>query len=87
MRDLVKDFRSPKRQPGFLGGVRTLITQENVVTRAVDRVSFDLEEGELVGYLGPNGAGKSTTIKMLTGILVPTSGTVNVAGLVPWHGG
>ncbi len=85
VRDLVKDFRSPKRQPGFLGGVRTLFTQEYVVTRAVDQVSFDLEEGELVGYLGPNGAGKSTTIKMLTGILVPTSGMVNVAGLVPWQ--
>src|SRR5262245_21206414 len=85
VRDLVKEFRTAKRQPGLLGGLRTLLTTEQVVTRAVDGVGFDVEEGELVGYLGPNGAGKSTTIKMLTGILVPTSGEVEVAGLVPWR--
>src|SRR3989442_7768876 len=82
---LVKEFRSPRRRPGFLGGLRTIFTREQVVTRAVDGVSFDVAEGELVGYLGPNGAGKSTTIKMLTGILVPTAGAVEVAGLVPWR--
>ena len=53
--------------------------------RAVDGVSFTMARGELVGYLGPNGAGKSTTIKMLTGILVPTAGTVTVDGRVPWR--
>ncbi len=53
--------------------------------RAVDQVNFAIEPGELVGYIGPNGAGKSTTIKMMTGILVPTSGTVEVGGLVPWR--
>lgn len=82
--NLVKVFRRPKRVEGFLGGARTLFTRKYNTTRAVDGVSFDIAEGELVGYLGPNGAGKSTTIKMLTGILVPTSGTVDVAGLVPW---
>jgi ABC-2 type transport system ATP-binding protein len=82
---VVKEFRSPKRQPGLLGSLRTLFTREEVVTRAVDDVSFALDEGELLGYIGPNGAGKSTTIKMLTGILVPTSGTLTVAGLVPWE--
>ena len=83
--NLVKEFRLPKRQAGLLGSVRTLFTREVTVTRAVDGVSFGIAEGERVGYLGPNGAGKSTTIKMLTGILVPTSGEVEVAGLVPWR--
>lgn len=82
---LVKEFRRPKRVEGFAGGLRTLFTRQYVATRAVDDVSFDIAEGELVGYLGPNGAGKSTTIKMLTGILVPTAGVVEVAGLVPWQ--
>ena len=85
VRDHVKDFRTPKRQPGLLGSLRTLFTSEQTVTRAVDSVSFEVGEGELVGYLGPNGAGKSTTIKMLTGILVPTAGEVVVGGLVPWR--
>jgi ABC-2 type transport system ATP-binding protein len=80
-----KEFRTPKRQPGLLGGLRTLFTRQYEVKRAVDDVSFSLDEGELLGYIGPNGAGKSTTIKMLTGILTPTSGTVEVAGLVPWR--
>jgi ABC-2 type transport system ATP-binding protein len=85
VRDLVKEFRTPKRAPGLLGAVRTLFTTEQRVTRAVDGVSFDVEEGEFVGYLGRNGAGKSTTIKCLTGILVPTSGDVLVDGIVPWR--
>jgi ABC-2 type transport system ATP-binding protein len=85
VRDLVKEFRTPKRAPGIIGGIRTLFTREQKVVRAVDGVSFDVAEGELVGYLGRNGAGKSTTIKMLTGILVPTSGEVVVRGLVPWR--
>ena len=72
--NVVKEFRTPKRQPGLLGGLRTLFTREYTVKRAVDRVSFSVDEGELIGYIGPNGAGKSTTIKMLTGILTPTQG-------------
>ena len=82
---LVKEFRRPQRVEGFAGGLRTLFTRQYLVTRAVDDVSFDIPDGELVGYLGPNGAGKSTTIKMLTGILVPTAGVVEVGGLVPWR--
>jgi ABC-2 type transport system ATP-binding protein len=82
---LVKTFRSPKRHPGRFGALRTLFTREYVETRAVDGISFTVESGELIGYIGPNGAGKSTTIKMLTGILVPTSGEIKVAGLVPWR--
>jgi ABC-2 type transport system ATP-binding protein len=80
-----KEFRTPKRQTGLLGGLRTLFTRQYEVKRAVDDVSFSLDEGELLGYIGPNGAGKSTTIKMLTGILTPTAGAVEVAGLTPWR--
>lgn len=83
-RDLRKVFRTPKRTPGALGALRSIFSREYEERVAVDKVTFSLEPGELVGYIGPNGAGKSTTIKMLTGILVPTSGQVNVAGLVPW---
>jgi ABC-2 type transport system ATP-binding protein len=85
VQDLTKEFRRPKRQSGLLGGVRTLFTREYTTTRAVDGVSFEVDEGELLGYIGPNGAGKSTTIKILTGILVPSTGEVTVAGLVPWR--
>ena len=82
---LVKTFRSPKRHGGRFGALRTLFTREYAEKTAVDGISFSVESGELIGYIGPNGAGKSTTIKMLTGILVPTSGVVEVAGLVPWQ--
>jgi ABC-2 type transport system ATP-binding protein len=83
VRDLCREFRTVKRQPGFLGSIRTLFTRQYNVVRAVDHVTFSIERGELVGYIGPNGAGKSTTIKMLTGVLVPTSGHVETGGLVP----
>src|SRR3954451_20252554 len=83
--NVTKEFRTPKQQTGPLAGLRTLFTREYTVKQAVADISFTVEEGELVGYLGPNGAGKSTTIKLLTGILVPTSGRVTVAGLVPWR--
>jgi ABC-2 type transport system ATP-binding protein len=83
--NVVKEFRTPKRQPGMLGGLRTLFTRQSTIKRAVDDISFSVEQGELIGYLGANGAGKSTTIKMLTGILVPTSGQIEVAGLTPWR--
>ncbi|MGI8868321.1 MAG: ABC transporter ATP-binding protein [Mycobacteriales bacterium] len=82
---LVKEFRRTRRQEGRFGALRTLLTRQYDVRRAVDGVSFGIDAGELVGYLGPNGAGKSTTIKMLTGILVPTSGVVEVDGHVPWR--
>jgi ABC-2 type transport system ATP-binding protein len=85
VRDLCKEFRRPRQFEGPLGGIRTLFTRQHTTVHAVRDVSFDIEPGELVGYIGPNGAGKSTTIKMLTGILVPTSGTVEVAGVTPWR--
>jgi ABC-2 type transport system ATP-binding protein len=83
--DLCKEFHVYKHHRGGFGAVRNLVTREYHVVAAVDRISFDIAEGELVGYLGPNGAGKSTTLKMLTGILVPTGGTVEVDGRVPWQ--
>ncbi|MEP7200338.1 MAG: ATP-binding cassette domain-containing protein, partial [Chloroflexota bacterium] len=70
---------------GAAGAVRNLFTRAHRVVKAVDGISFAIERGELVGYLGPNGAGKSTTIKMLTGILVPSAGEVVVNGHVPWR--
>ncbi|MCE9500831.1 MAG: ATP-binding cassette domain-containing protein [Leptospira sp.] len=80
---LSKHFTIKKREPGFLGSIKALVHAETELIKAVDDVSFDIKKGELVGYIGPNGAGKSTTIKMLTGILTPTSGKITVNGLDP----
>lgn len=83
--NLQKHFRINKHHRGLLGTFRNLVEREVKIVRAVDGISFSVAEGELVGYLGPNGAGKSTTIKMLTGLLVPSGGVVEVNGLVPWR--
>jgi ABC-2 type transport system ATP-binding protein len=83
VQDLVKTFWVAGRQRGALGALRGLVSRAGREVRAVDGISFRIAAGEMVGYIGPNGAGKSTTIKMLTGILVPTSGRVLVAGLSP----
>lgn len=84
-RELSKHFFIAKHRRGVLGALRNLFSREQIVITAVDRISFTIERGEFIGYIGPNGAGKSTTIKMLTGILVPTSGSVTVGGRVPWR--
>ena len=81
---LTKQFRSLRRKDGVAGAIANLFSRDYDTKDAVSEVSFDLDAGELVGYIGPNGAGKSTTIKMLTGILVPTSGSCTVNGIVPW---
>lgn len=81
--DLHKHFRVAVRQKGRLSAVRNLFSLQYTSRVAVDGVSFTIDRGELVGYVGPNGAGKSTTIKMLTGILLPSAGEVKVAGLLP----
>lgn len=83
--DLVKEFRTFKRKEGLWGAVQDLFSREYASLRAVDDVSFQISPGEMVGYIGPNGAGKSTTVKMLTGILVPTSGEVRANGCVPYR--
>ncbi len=83
--DLHKEFYVYKHHRGGFGAIRNLVTRDHTTVRAVDGVSFHISDGELVGYLGPNGAGKSTTLKMLTGILVPTSGEVQIDGRIPWQ--
>lgn len=82
-RDLRKTYVSNKKQPGILGGVRSLFSREKVEVEAVKGVNLRIEQGELVGFLGPNGAGKTTTLKMLSGILFPTSGEAEVLGYRP----
>jgi ABC-2 type transport system ATP-binding protein len=76
--DLTKVFKVPRKDPGVRGAVKAIFRPHHVRKTAVDGVSFEIERGEMVGYIGVNGAGKSTTIKMLTGILLPTSGQVRV---------
>jgi ABC-2 type transport system ATP-binding protein len=83
--NLSKYFTKQKHYRGLGGSLRNLITRESTEVRAVDGVSFNIGAGECVGYIGPNGAGKSTTIKMLTGLLVPTGGKLVVNGFVPWR--
>ena len=82
---LTKVFRVSKRPPGTWGALRGLVQREVREVRALDGVSFVIEPGELVGYAGPNGAGKSTTIKILSGILVPDSGSCSALGCIPWR--
>lgn len=78
-----KQFISNKKYPGLKGAVKGLVSNEKEMKTAVDDISFTIGEGEIVGYIGSNGAGKSTTIKMMTGILVPTKGTCKVNGIDP----
>ncbi len=85
VRQLSKVYFAHRKQPGFAGTVRGLFRRETLRVEAVRSVSFDVDEGELVGFLGPNGAGKTTALKMLSGILYPTSGEARVLGHVPWE--
>jgi ABC-2 type transport system ATP-binding protein len=80
---LNREFRIAKKRSGIFGSVRSVVNPEVRTVCAVSDLSMQVERGEMIGLIGPNGAGKSTTIKMLTGILVPSSGSVTVAGLVP----
>lgn len=82
---LTKQFRTYKKQPGFSGAIKGLFHRQYDQTVAVNSVSFRIEPGELVGFLGPNGAGKTTTLKMLAGLLYPTSGSAKVLGHTPWE--
>src|ERR1700722_5572842 len=83
--NLCKSFRSFQRREGIWGSIQNLFVRDYKTVSAVDRVSFSIEQGEMVGYIGPNGAGKSTSVKMLTGILVPTSGEIRINGFVPYR--
>ena len=79
-----KRYVIAEREPGLAGALRGLVKRKTRIVQAVDDVSFSLEPGELVGYIGPNGAGKSTTIKLMSGILCPDSGVIDVMGRTPW---
>src|SRR5262249_42044701 len=81
---LTKTYRVFQKGEGFLGAVRGLIRRQYKEVRAVDGVDFRIEPGEMVAFLGPNGAGKTTTLKMLSGLIFPTSGTARVLGFTPW---
>jgi ABC-2 type transport system ATP-binding protein len=80
---LIKEFKSHKSRPGLKGAFRDLLNREYQLIRAVDEIHLQVKEGEMVGYIGENGAGKSTTIKMLTGILMPSAGHLQVNGMIP----
>ncbi|OXM14626.1 ABC transporter ATP-binding protein [Paenibacillus herberti] len=83
VKDLVKEFVVVRKKTGLGNAIRSLVLPDKKIVRGVDGLSFNIEQGDIVGYIGPNGAGKSTTIKMLTGILYPTAGSIRVCGLSP----
>lgn len=83
--NLTREFKSNKKYPGFKGAIKSFFSREYTIKKAVDNISFEIGDGEIVGYIGSNGAGKSTTIKIMTGILTPTSGTVLVNGVIPYE--
>lgn len=83
VKDLCRNYVSTKKQPGIGGAIKSLFSREKTVVQAVQHVDLQLGHGEIVGFLGPNGAGKTTTIKMLAGIMEPTSGSLEVLGYRP----
>ena len=85
IKHVTKEFKVLNRREGLKGSIRDLFSRDYKTVRAVDDISMSIEQGEIVGYLGPNGAGKSTTIKMMTGVLEPTSGEILVGGNVPYR--
>ena len=85
IKNVTKEFKVLNRREGLKGSLRDLFSRDYKTVRAVDNISMTIEQGEIVGYLGPNGAGKSTTIKMMTGVLEPTSGEILIGGVVPYQ--
>ncbi len=85
VRELSRSFTYYKKDTGLRNSVKNLFHREKLEKEAVKSISFEIEEGEMTGFLGPNGAGKTTTLKMLSGILFPTSGTASVLGFTPWE--
>src|SRR3989344_1720978 len=84
VKHLSKYFRIYKKDPGLAGSLRSFFWRKHYDSKAVDDISFEIEEGELIGFIGPNGAGKTTTLKCLSGLLHPTSGEVSVLGFKPF---
>lgn len=85
VQNLEKQFRVVQPKKGAFSGLKNLLFPTYSIKKALDSISFQIEEGELVGYIGPNGAGKSTTVKILSGILTPNGGNVQVFGKTPWQ--
>ena len=83
VKNLSKDFKVKKKDKGLKGSIKAIFKPEYKTKKAVNNISFNIEQGEIIAFIGPNGAGKSTTIKMLTGILFPTKGEVSIAGINP----
>lgn len=84
IKNITKEFKILNRREGLKGSLKDLFSRDYKIVKAVDNISMSIEQSEIVGYLGPNGAGKSTTIKMMTGVLEPTSGEILVGGNVPY---
>lgn len=85
IKNVTKEFKVLNRREGLKGSIKDLFSRDYKIVRAVDNISMNIEQGEIIGYLGPNGAGKSTTIKMMTGVLEPTSGEILVNNNVPYR--
>jgi ABC-2 type transport system ATP-binding protein len=85
LEELKKVYNVPLRKPGLVQSIKSIIHPQYMDVLAVDNISFDINPGEIVGFIGPNGAGKTTTLKMLCGLLYPTSGSASVAGFIPWE--
>ena len=83
--ELSKVYTVSEREAGLLASMRSIVKRKTRDVQAVDRISFSVSEGEIVGFLGPNGAGKTTTLKMLSGLLHPTGGSATVLGYRPWE--
>lgn len=83
--NLRKEYKVHQKEPGLMGSLRSLVNREFKITTAVKGINISIQEGELVGFIGPNGAGKTTTLKMLSGLLYPTSGKASVLGFTPWE--
>ncbi|OGY35493.1 MAG: ABC transporter [Candidatus Andersenbacteria bacterium RIFCSPLOWO2_02_FULL_46_11] len=85
IKDLSKSYQVHQKEPGFIGSIQGLFNRRYKTITAVDNISLSIQTGELVGFIGPNGAGKTTTLKMLSGLLYPTSGTATVMDYTPWQ--
>jgi ABC-2 type transport system ATP-binding protein len=83
--NLKKHYETYKQEPGLVNSIKSLFNRRYEMVKAVDKISFKIDEGELVGFIGPNGAGKTTTLKCLSGLLYPNDGYLSVLGFTPWE--